>query len=113
MKRRKKEQRIKSLHCGKIWEESKNINCKPTVKTTHQKILPRFHIMVQEYLIQEDVMDDVEQNTIDLMGKGNGKGQNRRCHWSRFRLTPTRLKNASGDAGASEMTKMRRMSLKW
>ena len=61
------------------------------------KLLPRFHIKVLEYLVQADVMDDVEQNTLDLqLGKETGKGQNRRCHWSRFRLTPTHLKNASG-----------------
>ena len=30
------------------------------------KLLPRFFIKVQEYLVQADAMDDVEQDTLDL-----------------------------------------------
>ena len=30
------------------------------------KLISRFHIKVLEYLVQADVVDDAEQNTLDL-----------------------------------------------
>ena len=64
-------------------EKSKNMIYKPTVKTSQMqscqktltsncatkagriKLLPRFRTKVQEHLVQAEVMDDVEQNTLD------------------------------------------------
>ena len=93
-------------------QETLTRNC--ATKAGTYQASPKVHIKVLEYLVQARVIDDVERITLDL-------------HWAKKMVKDKtddviaqdsdgprlKLKMPVGDTSANEMTKMRRMSLKY